>query len=270
MQNIDHRAGLFPALLKHWRGQCGLSQLELALVAGVSSRHVSFLETARATPSPEMVLRLGAALNVPLRHVNEMLRAAGHEAAYPEGEQPSALPDEVTKVLQLMKAHQEPYPLIVVDRLYDVVDVNMGAVALFGAIAPHLELGGERRLNLAQLTFDPHGVHEALVNFDEVGRALLWRIQREVLAQPQDGPLSELLASLLALPTVNERWREVDLTISSSPSIVVQLRAGSHQLSFLTMVTAFQAPQMVTLDELRIETWFPVDAQTEAMCRAWA
>jgi len=218
-----------------------------------------------------MVLRLGAALDVPLRHVNELLRAAGHEAAYPEGEQPRELPAEVTKVLKLMKDHHEPYPLIVLDRVYDVVEVNAGAAALFGAIAPGLELTGARRLNLARMTFDPQGgVKAALVNFDEVGRALLWRIQREVLEEPQDGPLGALLEDILALPTVDARWRQVDLMVSSSPSLVVKLRAGERQLSFLTMVTAFQAPQMVAIDELRIETWFPVDAQTEELCRAWA
>lgn len=270
MQNVHHNAGLFPALLKHWRRQRGLSQLDLALLAGVSSRHVSFLETARSAPSSEMVLRLGAALNVPLRHVNEMLRAAGHEAVYAERADAPVFPEEVASVLQLMKAHQEPYPLIVIDRVYDVVDVNAGALAVFNAISPQLKFAGAERLNLARMTFEPQGVQEVLVNFDEIGRALLWRIQREVLAEPGDGPLRRLLSELLKMPTVDERWRDVDLSVSSSPSIVVHLRSAAYELRFLTMVTAFQAPQMVTLDELRIETWFPADEATATMCHELA
>lgn len=273
MGHSHQRARLFPALLKHWRGQRGLSQLDLALAAGVSSRHVSFLETGRSTPSVDMVRRLAAALDVPLRHVNAMLQAAGHEALYPEPGPGQALPEAIAGALQLMKEHHEPFPLIVFDRAYDVVDLNAGARALLGALVPGLALDAEAApagLNLARLTFDPQGAQPFLVDFEEVGRALLWRIQREILADPEDGPLRDVLEEILAMPTVDERWREADLSVPSSPTLVLHLRAGARQLRFLTMVTAFQAPQTVTLDELRIETWFPTDATTTEACRALA
>lgn len=270
MPDVDHRAGLFPALLKHWRGQRGLSQLDLALAADVSSRHVSFLETGRSTPSAEMVLRLAAALDVPLRHVNAMLQAAGHDPVYPEPAPGQALPDEIAGALQLMKDHHDPFPLVVIDRAYNVVDLNAGAFAVFGAVVADLEKAGAVGLNLARLTFDPNGAQKALVNFDEVGRSLLWRVQREVLTDPDDGPLRDLLDELLAMPTVADDWRDADLTVPSSPALVVHLRAGDRDLRFVTMVTAFQAPQAVLLDELRIETWFPSDAATAAACRALA
>lgn len=270
MPNIDHRAGLFPALLKHWRGQRGLSQLDLALAADVSSRHVSFLETGRSTPSIEMVLRLTAALDVPLRHVNAMLQAAGHDPVYPEPGPGQALPDEVAGALQLMKRHHDPFPLVVINRTYDVLDLNAGALAVFGAAVPDLARSGVTALNLVRLTFDPRGAQQALVNFDEVGRALLWRIQREVLADPDDGPLRDLLDEVLTMPTVADNWRDADLTVPSLPAIVVHLRAGDRDLKFVTMVTVFQAPQTVLLDELRIETWFPSDAATADACRELA
>lgn len=276
MPDPDHRAGLFPALLKHWRNQRGLSQLDLAITADVSARHVSFLETGRSRPSPAMVLRLAAALGIPLRHVNAMLRAAGHDPAYDEGE--NTLPIEAIDALTLLKRHHEPFPLIVIDRTYQVQDLNQGAVALLAAI-----LGQEPTedpleptaiaalgLNLARLTFDPNGAQPHLVNFDHVGPQLLWRIQREVLADPDDGEMRDLLDELLAMPTVEIDWRQADLAAPSDPAIVLHLRNGDLDLRFLTMITAFQAPQNVAVERLRIETWLPYDEDTATACRRLA
>ena len=265
----DPNAGLFPALLKHWRGQRGLSQLDLAVAAEVSSRHISFLETGRSAPSPEMILRLTAALDVPLRHVNAMLQAAGHAPVYPEAEPGEALPPEVAEALRLMKTHHDPFPLVVINRSYEIVDLNMGALALFGAAVPALaEAPSLDGLNLVRLSFDPQGAQPLLANFEELGRTLLWRIQREVLAEPERGPLRELLDEVLAMPTVSEDWRQADLSVPSSPAVMIHLRVGEQVLRFLTMVTALQAPQTVALDELRIETWFPSDAATAEACHA--
>ncbi|MBX2798340.1 MAG: helix-turn-helix domain-containing protein [Myxococcales bacterium] len=269
MPHAEHRTGLFPALLKHWRSQRGLSQLDLALAADVSSRHISFLETGRSSPSAAMVSRLAAALDVPLRHVNAMLQAAGHPPAYPEPQPGQPLPDSVRRALKLLKDHHEPFPLVVVNRTYDLVDLNAGALTLFTQLLPdpqHLA----SPMNLARLTFDPQGARPALVNFDEVGRHLLWRLQREALADPNDAPLRELLDELLSMPTVADDWRRADLTVPSDPALVVHLRAAGQDLRFVTMVTAFQAPQAVSLDELRIETWLPSDEATAQACRQLA
>ena len=111
------RGGLFPALLRHWRTRRGLSQLDLALAAGVSSRHVSFLETGRSAPSADMVVRLARALEVPLRQVNAMLRAADHPPRYAEASTGEPLPEPVRATLALMKAHHDPFPLVVLDTL---------------------------------------------------------------------------------------------------------------------------------------------------------
>lgn len=278
MPHPDHRAGLFPALLKHWRRQRGLSQLDLALTAGVSARHLSFLETGRSSPSPEMVLQLASSLAVPLRQVNAMLRAAGHDPVYDESA--DSLPAAVTDALHLLKAHHEPFPLVVVDRTYRVLDLNLGAVGVLGAFlgdgppdgsptpdpADLVALG----LNLARLTFDPHGARPHVANFEDVGRELLWRITREVLADPDDGELQELLDELLAMPTVDPDWRQVDLQVPSDPALILHLRNDELDLRFLTMITSFQAPQNVAVEHLRIETWFPYDDATAAACHAIA
>lgn len=269
MPHPDRRAGLYPALLKHWRRQRGLSQLDLALAADVSARHVSFLETGRSTPSPEMVVQLASALAVPLRQVNAMLRAAGHDPRYDESD--GVLPPAVAQAIAVLKAHQEPFPLIVVDRTYRVLDLNRGALLVVGAVlggspAPD----GTEGLNLARLTFDPDGARPAIANFEDVGRELLWRIQREVLADPDDGEMQELLDELLALPTVDPSWRQVDLATPSDPALVLHLRNRSVDLRFLTMITSFQAPQNVAVEHLRIETWFPYDDATADACAALA
>ena len=270
MASRDTRGGLFPALLKHWRRQRGLSQLDLALASGVSARHVSFLETGRSRPSAEMILRLATSLGVPLRHTNAMLEAAGHEPAYDESDE--GLPPVIREALDLLARHHEPYPLVVIDHAYAIRQLNQGALAMFQAMLglpspdPEPILG----LNLARLTFDPAGAQPYLVNFDEVGRILLWRIQREALADPDDDRLRELLDDLLELPTVDPNWREVDLTVPSEPVVIIHLRRDELELRFLTMVTAFQAPQNVAVEELRVETWFPYDEATAAICKALA
>lgn len=128
--------------------------------------------------------------------------------------------------------------------------------------------GAAHGLNLARLTFDPDGAQPRLVNFDQVGRQLLWRIQREVLADPDDGEIRDLLDELLAMPTVQPDWRHVDLLTPSDPALVLHLRADDLDLRFLTMVTAFQAPQNVAVQHLRIEAWFPYDDATTEACRA--
>lgn len=276
MPDLDHRAGLFPALLKHWRGQRGLSQLDLALTADVSSRHISFLETGRSSPSAAMVLRLSTALGVPLRHVNAMLAAAGHESVFEESS--DALPAAVSQALALLMAHQEPYPLFVIDRAYRVRDMNRGAQAMLRAMFPDrvpaaaMDRDAVARLdlNLAKLTFDPRGAAPFIVNFDEIGRALLWRLQRELLADPDDGELRALLDEVLTMPTVAAGWRDVDLSVPAEPVLVVHVRRGDMELRFVTMVTAFQAPQNVAVEELRVEQWFPSDEASAAIVRAIA
>jgi transcriptional regulator with XRE-family HTH domain len=277
--DVDARLGLFPALLKHWRNKRGLSQLDLGVAADVSARHISFLETGRSNPSPEMVLLLGATLGVPLAQVNAMLRAAGHDPAFDEPDD-QALPPSVAQAVELLKQHQEPYPLVVVDACYNVRDLNLGALRLFGLLldgdtsggapvddgpggdATGGEAGPVEQLNLARLCFDPDGAHPVIVNFDEVGRQLLWRIQREVLEQPDDGALRQLLDDLLAYATVADDWRQADLSVPSDPALVIHLRRHDLEFRFLTLVTAFQAPQNVAVEQLMIETWFPADQAT--------
>lgn len=270
MTERDTTAGLFPALLKHWRGKSGLSQLDLAVAADVSSRHISFLETGRSVPSAEMVLRLAATLGVPLRHTNAMLRAADHPPAFAETDPGEGLPEAVQSAIDLMKEHHEPFPLIVVDRSYRVLDLNRSAASLLASLLRDPDQLSGDDLNLARFMFDPDGGHAIIENFAEIGREILWRLQREVLTEPDHGPLRELLDEILAMETVDPAWRETDLTAPSAPTVEARLRVGDEIWSFVLLITAIQAPLTVALDELRIELWFPADEQTAAGCRALA
>ena len=221
-----------------------------------------------------MVVLLATTLGVPLRQANVMLRAAGHEAVYDESD--AVLSAPVLDALSLLKSHHEPFPLIVVDRTYGVRDLNRGALVLLGELLGGVDAGVPLDvptlvaldLNLARLTFDPDGAQPLLVNFAEAGRQLLWRIQREVLADPDDTEVRDLLDDLLAMPTVDPDWRQVDLLETSDPALVLHLRKGDLDLRFLTMITSFQAPQNVAVEQLRIETWFPYDAATTEACQA--
>ena len=259
------RPAMYPALLKHWRRQRGLSQLDLSLLADVSARHISFLETGRSKPSHEMVLRLASALGVPLRHTDAMLAAAGFPNVY---DAPAELAPAVRSALALLMEHHDPFPLIVVDRSYRVLDANVGARAMLGALLGHAsgpDLPDD--LNLALVTFDPAGAQPHIVNFDEIGRDLLWRIERELLADPDADDLRDLLDRIHAFPTVPADWRQVDLAAPSDPALTVHIRAGDAEFGFLVAVTAFEAPQNVAVEALRIETWFPIDDATAAACR---
>lgn len=258
------RDALFPALLRHWRSQRGLSQLDLALTADVSVRHVSFLETGRSSPSEEMVLRLSSALGVPLRHTNALLRAAGHRPRYPENAPGDDLPPQVRSALATMKTHHDPYPLLVIDRTYRVIDLNRGARALLGSLLPGPGSGAPE-LNLARFVFEQAGV-DLIANHGAFARELLWRIQREVLADPGNETLRALLDACAASEVVDEDWRAPDLTEPSAPTLLLQLRHGGAVLSFLLMVSLLQAPFEVALEDLRIESWYPADDATARAC----
>jgi transcriptional regulator with XRE-family HTH domain len=260
---------LFPALLRYWRRRRGLSQLDLAVAAEVSTRHVSFLETGRAQPSREMVLRLGATLDVPMRDQNEMLAAAGHGEQFAEPGLGRGLPPAVEQVVERMLAQQEPYPMAVLDRRYDVLRTNAAAARLFALFIA--EPGAvPSPLNVFHLLFDPRLARTFVSDWEQVAHGLVARLHREALSKPEDGALAALLRGLFAYPGVPDRWRHPDFSVPSEPTLAFRLRRGGEELAFLTTVTVFNAPQNVTLEELRIESYFPLDDRTARACERLA
>src|SRR5712692_184261 len=405
---------LFPALLRHWRTLRGLSQLDLALAADVSSRHVSFLETGRAQPSREMVLRLATTLSVPLREQNDLLRAAGFPDAFAEPGLEGGQPPGVAQAIDRMLAQQEPFPMTVLDRHYSVLRTNGGGTRLLarfiadpsalgarpnafavlfdprlarpfvvdwervahafvrseaaracwrasspirarsapgrtrlrscsipasrarssstgsasrtpssdrrrhapaGALhrrserarrpaervcglvrspprAPVRRRLGARRARLRQIgggtrllarfiadpsalgarpnafavLFDPRLARPFVVDWERVAHAFVSRLHRETLAKPADAGLAALLRSLFEYPDVPEAWRQPDFSTPSDPTLTLRLKRDDLELAFLTTLTVFNAPQNVTLEELCLESYFPLDEATARAC----
>jgi transcriptional regulator with XRE-family HTH domain len=265
----DDESRVFPALLKYWRGRRGLSQLDLALVADVSSRHVSFLETGRARPSREMVLRMGAALDVPLREQNGLLRAAGFAAEFAEPGLTEGLSRWVTAAIERMLEQHDPYPMVVLDHRYDVIRSNRAALRLIGSMVADPTLLTPP-INIFRLLFDPRLGRRAVVDWETTARAMLARLHREALARPGNAESSELVQALFEYPGVPEAWRQPDFSLPSEPALTLRLRYGDQELAFLTTVTVFDAPQNITLQELRIESYFPLDDRTRETCERLA
>lgn len=261
-------ARLFSALLKYWRSQRGFSQLGLGLQLGVSARHLSFLESGRARPSEAMALRLLDALDVPLRERNEALRAAGFAARFPEpafAEIPSAIADAVARMMDA----QEPYPLTVISPEANVLASNRAASSLFSRfVAEPAALASP--LNMFSLVFDPRLMRPFIANWPTVARQMLLRLQREALQRGDDARLDALRNRVLAFPDVPTAWQAPDLGTDVDPVFSVQLRRGDVALSFFTTITTFSSPGLVTLEELRIESSFPLDDATRRYCEVQA
>jgi transcriptional regulator with XRE-family HTH domain len=255
---------MFPALLKHWRNRRGLSQLDLALAADVSPRHVSFLETGRAQPSRDMVLRLGGTLSVPLRDQNAMLRAAGFADEFPEPDVAALTPGVAQAIDRMMETH-EPYPMTVLDRRYQLLRANQGAMRIFSRLLAHPAALPEKP-NVFHLLFDPRLVRPFVIDWEATARGLVSRLHREALIDDEGGELGALLRSLFEYPGVPESWRQPDFSLPSEPTLTLRLKREQLELAFLTTLTVFNAPQNVTLDELRIESYFPLDDATARAC----
>jgi transcriptional regulator with XRE-family HTH domain len=260
---------LFSALLRHWRTRRGMSQLDLAISADVSSRHVSFLETGRAQPSREMVLVLGAALDVPLRDQNVLLGCAGFPPAFEEPALEGGMPPAIGQAIDRMLAHHEPFPMAVMTRTYDVLRTNRAATLLLGRMVLDPASLGEPP-NLMRALFDPRLARPFVVEWERSARLLLSRMHRESLAHPSDEPLAALVQSLLAYPDVPESFRHADFSAPSEPTFTLRMKRDDLELAFLTTLTAFNAPQNVTLEELRIESYFPLDEATASACERLA
>jgi transcriptional regulator with XRE-family HTH domain len=260
------KPGLFPALLKHWRGSRGMSQLDLALAADVSSRHVSFLETGRAGPSAEMVLRLGAALAVPLRDRNTMLAAAGFEEMFDDPGVSSGLGSAVGNALDRMLSTHEPFPMVVMDRHYNVLRTNGAATSMMQhIIAEPTTLNTP--VNTFRMLFDPRLARPFIRDWERVAHGLIAALHIESLQHPNDVGLCDLLRVLHEYPDVPQAWRQPDPSRPADAVFTVVFQRDDLHLAFLTTVTRFNAPTNITLEELRIESYFPVDDATEAACR---
>ncbi len=252
-------------LLRHWRQVRRKSQLTLALEAEVSPRHLGFIEIGRARPSREMVLTLADALDVPLRERNELLLAAGFAPMYHETSLVDPVMAQAREALDAILRQQEPFPAVVMDRYWNILLANGAASRLFGTF---IDLAAETEpMNVLKLIFDPAKVRPFVVNWDAVAEALIRRVHRETVAGAVDGKTTELLDELLRYPGVPRRAALPEVSVESPPFLPVEFRVGEATLRYFSTVTTLGTPRDITLQEIRIESFFPADAETAARAR---
>lgn len=251
------------ALLREWRSARRLSQLDLALEAGVSSRHLSYVETGKAQPSREMISRLADALDVPLRERNALLIAAGYAPRYRETSLDTPEMAPVRRAVEFILQQQEPYPAFVTNRHWDVVLTNRAVPRILG----FMKGGPPVHPNIIRQVFDPDDMRPCLANWEEVAGDLIRHLHNEVAAAPSDMKARALLDEALAYPGVPEAWRTRDPHSGPAPLMPSVFRRGDVELRFFSTITTFGTPWDVTLAELRIECMFPVDEATATFCR---
>ncbi|KIR66870.1 helix-turn-helix transcriptional regulator [Micromonospora harpali] len=243
-------------LLRQWRRRRGLSQLDLAIAADVSARHVSLVETGRSKPSAGMILRLADQLHVPLRDRNRLLLAGGFAPRY--AERPlddgalSAARDAVRRVL---RAH-EPYPAVVFDRRWNIVMANRAVDPFFAQVDPDLL---RPPVNLVRLGLDPRGFARMVVNLADVRAVFRARISRQLAVAP-DPEVAALYEELLAAAPEDASSQRIDTDVV----IPMILRIGGRELRLFSTITTFGTPMDVTIDEIAIESYYPADAESAA------
>jgi transcriptional regulator with XRE-family HTH domain len=263
-------------LLRHWRNVRGRNQLDLSIETGVSQRHISFIEAGRSIPSRQTLLEIAQVLDVPLRERNTLLLTAGYAPVYSAAPWNSIQMQSVTKALERILRQHEPFPAIVMDRYWNVLMTNESAPRFFNGFIDMSRRKGPR--NMLHLMFDPEGMRPFVENWDEVASGLIHRVHSEATGRFVDEKIKDLLAALLAY-SGGRTWRTSPANRSMQnnrnksnaqlglppilPVIPITFRKDETALNYFSMVTTVGTPQTIAAQELRIESMFPVDEDTE-------
>ena len=257
--------------LRWWRERRGFSQLDLAGTADTSQRHLSFLESGRTAPSREMVLRLSAALDLPLRQQNALLLAAGFAPAWRETSLSAPELVIVNRALDYMLAQQEPYPAFVVDRRWNLLRANSGAGRLVEFLTGPAPASAEpaAAVNLADALVSPDVLRPYIVNWQEVVLYFLRGVQADAIA---DGTMETagLLQRLVSYPDVPALSGLPPAAELPAPVLAIHFRKGDTSFRLFTTIATLGTAHDVTLQEIRIECFFPADAASERLLRDWA
>lgn len=253
-------------LLRAWRERRRISQLELALRADSSARHISFVETGRSRPSEEMVLRLAERLDVPVRERNALLLAAGYAPRYPETPLDDPALDAVRDGLERLIRGYEPYPALVVDAGYDVVAANRGVALLLEGVPERLTAQAP---NAMRLTLHPEGLAPRIRNLREWRGHLLAQMEREIALHRSDR-LRALYEEVSAYPVPEEPPGAEPAGPVPYFALPLVVEHGGRTLSFVSSISTFNTPMDVTVAELAVETFLPADPATAEYLRAQA
>jgi transcriptional regulator with XRE-family HTH domain len=259
----------FGSLLRQWRTARRMSQQQLAIESEVSTRHISYVENGKSSPSREMVLILASALDLPLRERNSLLSSAGFAPVYRETNlsEPEMLP--VRRAFDTILSHHEPYPAIVLNRSWDLVKMNDAFMRLFSFLLepPFDPIVGQ---NVLHSLFHPRGVRPYVRNWEEVAGFLIDRLYRESITELETSESRKLLDALLRYPGVPRGMAEIDLTAAPRVCVTVDLEKNDTCLRLFSTLTTLGTPIDVTAQELRIESYFPADEDTGEWLRKGA
>jgi transcriptional regulator with XRE-family HTH domain len=256
----------FAAKLRWWRQRRGWSQLDLAGRAEISQRHLSFLELGRASPSRDMVIRLATALDVPFRQHNALLLAAGFAPIWRETALDAPELAQVRHALDYILAQQEPFPAVAVDRHWNLLKANSGMARLVEFLVGPLP--PDAKVNLADALVAPDVLRPHLANWPEVVRYFIRSVEADAAA---DGApeTAALLERLMAYDGVRAVLKKVATHVGAAPVLPMHFRKGNVSLQLFTTIATLGTPQNVTAQELRIESFFPMDDDTARILRAW-
>ncbi len=254
--------------LREWRQRRRLSQLDLALDADISTRHLSFMETGRSVPSREMVLRLAERLGIPLRERNALLVAAGYAPVFSERKLEDPALDAARKAMDLVLAGHEPYPALAIDRHWNLVASNRALPPLLAGVDAVLL---RPPVNVLRLSLHPDGVAPRIANYWEWRSHLFERLRHQIDISA-DPVLVDLMQELSGYPAPPDVMPHANTAAREYAGVVVpfQLRTDAGILSFISTTTVFGTPIDVTLSELALETFFPADAATAEALRSLA
>ena len=258
-----HQPPAIGRLIREWRQLRRLSQLDLALEAEISQKHLSFIESGRSQPSREMVLRLAGQLDLPLREQNALLLGAGYAPVYGERSLDDPSLAAAKSALALVLKGHEPFPALVVDRYWTLLAANAACPPLMALAADPRLL--EPPVNVLRLSLEPGGLAPHIVNFPEWREHVLWRLRQQA-RRSGDARLAALhneLAALSQAPAGGFPAPEAEASIA----LPLRLRVGDAVLSFISTTTVFGTPLDVTLADIALETFFPADPDTDAHLR---
>ncbi len=259
--DIERGGGGLGVLLRDWRRVRGLSQLDLALEAEVSQRHLSFIETGRSAPSRDTLGRLADALRIPFRDRNPLVLAAGYAPDHAEDRLDQPEMRQVTAALERMLRQHEPFPAFVLDRYWDVVMANDAARRFLNRFFDLDALPRPR--NLLRIMFGAEAMRPFVRDWADVARALIGRVHREATAQVLDRRTRALIDELMSHPGVRPDWRRTTRT-AGSPVVPIGFDHAGTALNYFSMVSVVGTPLSILTQELRVECMFPADDHTEA------
>lgn len=248
-------------LIAYWRHERQKSQLDLALDADVSQRHISFVESGRAKPSRDMVISLAEALDVPMRERNALLTAAGFAPLYRQNDLSAPEMVQVRKMLERILEQQDPYPAVVMDNHWDILMTNKSAARFFGLFVD-LE-SNSASSNVLRMIFDPKLLRPFISNWEATARGLIRRVYREAVCGSVDSATLELLEELFSYSDIPKHWRSADIDSPLLPFLPVEFEKDELRMNFFSTITTLGTPQDVTSQEIRIECFFPADEETE-------